>query len=176
MIKNPRQAASTNRKIKELKSSLAEIKEKREEIDKQRFDLIIKSHNSLISELEDELSQFNSFLNGNFNVLKPKSLKDITDCLIAARICLKMSQRDLAGIIGIKEQQIQRYEATDYESCSFSRILDISDALGLKFNFDKILILECANKNKFNLPDDVTPSEVNQATELVKKNGFLMIN
>jgi hypothetical protein len=33
--------------------------------------------------------------------------------------------------LGVKPQQVQRYEATEYESASFARILKVVQALGL---------------------------------------------
>ena len=42
-----------------------------------------------------------------------------------------MSQKDLAERIGLKEQQIQRYEATDYASANLARIKEIVGAFGL---------------------------------------------
>jgi HTH-type transcriptional regulator / antitoxin HigA len=38
----------------------------------------------------------------------------------------------LADRLGLKEQQIQRYEATDYASASLARVIEISEALGLE--------------------------------------------
>ena len=38
----------------------------------------------------------------------------IADALISARIARGMTQRQLASLVGLKEQQIQRYEARDY--------------------------------------------------------------
>ena len=48
---------------------------------------------------------------------------------IIGRIARKLSQRELAELLGVSEQQIQRYEATEYESVSYARILDIAEAL-----------------------------------------------
>ena len=41
------------------------------------------------------------------------------------------SQKDLAQRLGLKEQQIQRYEATGYASASLARIQEIIEALGV---------------------------------------------
>ena len=41
-----------------------------------------------------------------------------------------LSQKELADRIGLKEQQIQRYEATEYASASLTRIQEIIGALG----------------------------------------------
>ncbi len=51
--------------------------------------------------------------------------------LIRARIALGLTQKQLAERVGLKEQQIQRYEDTDYASASFSRLKEIIEALGL---------------------------------------------
>jgi transcriptional regulator with XRE-family HTH domain len=40
-----------------------------------------------------------------------------------------MTQEELAEKIGMKSQQLQRYEATDYGSASLSRIAEIADVL-----------------------------------------------
>jgi transcriptional regulator with XRE-family HTH domain len=49
--------------------------------------------------------------------------------LIKARIARRWSQRQLADVLGIAEQQVQRYESTDYPSASLARICDIAAAL-----------------------------------------------
>ncbi len=43
-----------------------------------------------------------------------------------------MTQEGLARRLGVKPQQVQRYEATEYESASFARIVKVVRALGLR--------------------------------------------
>ena len=52
--------------------------------------------------------------------------------LIRARIASGMTQEGLALRLGLKAQQVQRYEATEYESASFARIRKVVQALGLR--------------------------------------------
>jgi HTH-type transcriptional regulator / antitoxin HipB len=47
------------------------------------------------------------------------SLNDLPTTLIKARIAAGLTQKDLADKIGVREQQIQRYEANHYNSASF---------------------------------------------------------
>jgi HTH-type transcriptional regulator/antitoxin HipB len=49
--------------------------------------------------------------------------------LIRARIASGLSQKELAKRLGMPEQQIQRYEAKEYESVSLARIAEIAKAL-----------------------------------------------
>jgi HTH-type transcriptional regulator/antitoxin HigA len=43
-----------------------------------------------------------------------------------------LSQEELAAKLGLKPQQIQRYEATDYQGASLERVNAVVRALGLK--------------------------------------------
>ena len=60
------------------------------------------------------------------------SFEELPRALIQARIAAGLSQKDLAGRMGLKEQQIQRYEATEYASASMARVSAVIQALGLK--------------------------------------------
>ena len=42
-----------------------------------------------------------------------------------------MTQEDLAARLGVKPQQIQRYEASDYQTASLARLREIARLLGL---------------------------------------------
>ena len=57
------------------------------------------------------------------------TVAELPATLIKARIARGLSQKDLADRIGLKEQQIQRYEATDYASASLTRIKEFVSAL-----------------------------------------------
>ena len=47
---------------------------------------------------------------------------------------LPISQRQLADLIGLKEQQIQRYEAEEYASANLSRLAEVANALKLNIS------------------------------------------
>ena len=59
-------------------------------------------------------------------------MEDLPKTLIRARIASGMTQEGLAHRLGVKTQQIQRYEATEYESASFARVLKVVQAFGLR--------------------------------------------
>ena len=60
-----------------------------------------------------------------------KLVADLPSILIKARIAQGLSQKELADRIGLKEQQIQRYEATDYASANLARIKEVVNAFGV---------------------------------------------
>ena len=63
-----------------------------------------------------------------------KDCDDLPDILIRARIARGMSQKELADFLGLKEQQIQRYEAERYRSASLDRLIEIADALSVRIS------------------------------------------
>ena len=67
---------------------------------------------------------------GGFELDELNVFAQLATFLIKARIARGLSQRELADRIGLKEQQIQRYEATDYASASLARIKEVASALG----------------------------------------------
>ncbi len=52
--------------------------------------------------------------------------------LIQARIAAGLTQEQLASKLGLRRQQIQRYEATGNQSASMERMNDLIRALGVR--------------------------------------------
>ena len=87
--------------------------------------------NSQLADLEGELTEYEAVKAGGFDLGALKGLGDIPKMLIQARIANGLSQRELAERLGLKEQQIQRYEATEYASASLTRMREIAAAYGV---------------------------------------------
>ena len=68
------------------------------------------------------------------------TLGEFPTALIRARIARGLTQRELAERLGLAEQAIQRYEATDYPGVSFSRLVEIAEALDLAVHYDVRLV------------------------------------
>jgi len=86
---------------------------------------------SQADDLRTELADFEQLRSGQITTIEADSLAALANALIKARIVRGWSQRNLADKLGIAEQQIQRYEATDYAAASLARLCDIADALNL---------------------------------------------
>lgn len=66
---------------------------------------------------------------GAVSTFEGSSLAELATVLVKARIARRWTQRQLAEALGIAEQQVQRYEATEYRSASLARICDVAAAL-----------------------------------------------
>ena len=141
MIKNERQYRTTKTQAEKLAAALAESR-KRPTSSKQH-PLIRKAEEealrSQIADLKSELRQYESLRSGSRKALARTSLEKLPQTLIQARIATGMSQADLAERLGMKPQQIQRYEATNYSSASLARVQTIARALGLRLHAEAVV-------------------------------------
>ncbi len=80
------------------------------------------------------MHEYESLKAGNFEIEDLNLVAELPATLIKARISQGLSQRDLAERLSLKEQQIQRYEATDYASASLARIKEVESALRVEAN------------------------------------------
>lgn len=87
---------------------------------------------SQIADVEAELADYDLLKSGRVSFSKSYALEELPRVLVQARIAAGMSQTDLAEKLGMKPQQVQRYEATDYMGASLARLIEVSRVLGVK--------------------------------------------
>jgi ribosome-binding protein aMBF1 (putative translation factor) len=84
-----------------------------------------------MEELREQVEAYERLSTGRSKEVVLEAVADLPKALIRARIAAGMTQEALARRLGVKPQQVQRYEATEYGSASFARILRVVQALGL---------------------------------------------
>ncbi len=85
-----------------------------------------------LGELRNRLSAYESAKLGDYSALKKEIEGDLGIALIVARIARGLSQKELARRLGLKEQQIQRYEADRYRTISLSNYRRVAHVLGIQ--------------------------------------------
>jgi DNA-binding Xre family transcriptional regulator len=85
-----------------------------------------------LDSLRAELAEYEALKSGETERIELDRWEKIPQALIQARIAANLTQKELAERVGIAEQEIQRYEATDYATVSFARLTEIVNALGLQ--------------------------------------------
>ena len=134
MITNERQYRITSAQRVKLKKAIDDF-DIRAVIKQTKSKVLAKAEiDALHSEYEiisQQLHEYETLKSGTIEILKASNLEELPAILIRARIAKGLSQRQLAEAIGLKEQQIQRYEAEEYASANLRRLADVSDALGL---------------------------------------------
>ncbi len=87
---------------------------------------------SRVARLRKDIRTYRSLRRGTATSAKCTSLSDLPNLLIKARIISHMSQSQLARVVGVQPQQIQRYEATGYAGVGLRKVVEISRALGIQ--------------------------------------------
>ena len=137
MIKNERQYRITRAQADRFSQSLDSLRQRSGEAE-DVHPLIAQAQEdalrSQLADLEEELHEYESLKAGKFPIDELSVVAELPTVLIKARIAQGLSQKDLAERLGLQEQQIQRYEATDYASASLTRIKEVVSALGAAAN------------------------------------------
>jgi len=137
MIKNEQQYRISLEWLRRFEHSVAELDNNEKlKADQTRWQLYRDSYQSHVDELKLEIAEYERLINCD-NIqpiqIKVESLNKLPDALIKARIAAKISQQELAQIIGIEAQRVKQYEDTDYQCASFVEILEVSTVLGVEF-------------------------------------------
>ena len=134
MIKNAREYRITKTQIRKLEAALFQIKGQKGKaagihplLEKAQADAL----KSQLQDLLNEVTEYEALREGKQKVIDLTSIEEIPIALIQSRISSGLSQKELANRLDLKEQQIQRYEATNYSSASLARIIQVSRALNL---------------------------------------------
>ena len=131
MIMNERQHRITKNALERFEEALARLEttdaDQPPEIRKVMRDAI----ESQLEALREEITEYEELRSGKVQVLELDSLQELPGALIRARIVAGLTQKTLAGRLALKEQQIQRYEATHYAGVSLDRIQAVAQALGI---------------------------------------------
>jgi transcriptional regulator with XRE-family HTH domain len=94
---------------------------------------------SQLEELQEQMADYEALRSGKSAVISLDSLEELPQALIKARIAAGLTQRELAEKLGLKEQQIQRYEATEYASADLARFSEVARALKIHVREDVFL-------------------------------------
>ena len=148
MITNERQYRITRKKADQFRKAidrLASSQSNRSDIHPRLIQAEREAIESQLSDLVAELTEYERLKSKSSSVLSVNSFDELGDGLIRARIASGLSQKALARRMGLKEQQIQRYEATRYASASYDRLREVANALELRIRNDIFLPVDSGN-------------------------------
>lgn len=86
---------------------------------------------SLAETLREEIQRYEDLRDGHVRQRELDGLTDLPTALIEARIAAGFTQKGLAERLGLKEQQIQRWESDRYSGVGLRRLQEVIDALGM---------------------------------------------
>jgi len=128
MIKNEREYRIAKAQVDKFEENLTKTKSNgKTPIEKLQRDALM----SQIGDLKTEIQEYADIWGSKQPIPELESFDDLPSALIKARLAQGLSQKDLADRLGVAEQQIQRYESSNYETASLARIKELVEALDL---------------------------------------------
>ncbi len=134
MIKNEKQYRITKAQVRRFQDALTELagQSRPSRIGPRLWEAQRQAAQSQLEELQEQVEAYERLQLGKSKAVVLEAVEDLPRALIRARIASGMTQEGLARRLGLKAQQVQRYEATEYDSASFARICRVVQALGLR--------------------------------------------
>lgn len=134
MITNEQQYRITKEWAEKFAEAAAQTEEMSAHLHPTLRRAVREGYESQAEELRDQLAEYDALRNKHIAVLELDSLGELPEALIQARKAAGLTQKELAERLGLKEQQIQRYEATRYAGANLTRIQAVVEALGVRIH------------------------------------------
>ena len=132
MIRNEKEYQEAVRRVQEEETRLAEHKARLEGLGlsadelKRALDPLRSFHEQFVEEVES----YERLKRGEFDELL--NLRGLGHSLVALRIALGLTQRELAERLEVHESQVSRDERNEYHGITVERASRILDALGVR--------------------------------------------
>jgi len=134
MIANDLQYRVTRTAAREFEEALARLDQTESHRSPEMRALMRAAMESQLEDLRQQLAEYEALRRGRIQVLELDSLVQLPEALIRARIAAGLTQKELAKRLGMREQQVQRYEATRYAGVGLARLQAVADALGVQIH------------------------------------------
>lgn len=139
MITNDRQYKIANTQVENFQHSLEMLAIEQTSAKNIHPKLLQVQRNAVEAQLNDllaEVKEYEDLKEGKIAITEVANLRDLPIALIKARIANGLTQAELAEQIGVKMQQIQRYEAERYDTASLKTLIRIAEQLNISINAD----------------------------------------
>lgn len=134
MPDNARQATINQARIERVRSSLRELESwasLKTGVNPEVIELRKRSLRENLRRLERGVATYNEIRAGTVDTFEANRLEDMPNILKKARIAKGLTQRQFAELLGLKEQQVQRYESENYAGISLNRLYEVVRTLGI---------------------------------------------
>jgi HTH-type transcriptional regulator / antitoxin HigA len=135
MIRNDKEYRHGKEKLSELQAELQGLSSFRRSAERDEVaSAVIDALRMQIEDLEREISEYEDLKEGRLLSFGADDLDSLGELLTKARIARGLTQAELGEILGMTQQQVQRYERDGWQKISLWRLAEAADALGLDLN------------------------------------------
>jgi HTH-type transcriptional regulator / antitoxin HigA len=129
MIRNDKEYRHSKEQLSELEAELQKFSLVRRSAEQDRVaSAVIDALRMQIEDLEREISEYEDLKEGRLVSFGAENLDSLGELLTKARIARGLTQAELGEILGMTQQQVQRYEPDGWQKISFWRLAEAADA------------------------------------------------
>ena len=132
MIKNEKQYRISKKRLAELEHTITSKQPKVSSGSKEEGTIV--SLLRIKNDIREEIKQYESLKKKGMLLNRKVTVAQLPNILIEHKIAKGLTQKQYSEILGIKEQQLQRYEAENYSSVSFGRLLEYLEKAKIKIS------------------------------------------
>ena len=172
IIANDRQARDAEAQIAELDAALSTERifhAMAEGVPQEVMPAYRRSLTADRTELTRKLFAYQKAREGDVAPLRQQAGRDLGAHLIVARIAKRLTHKQLARKLGLKEQAVQRYEAEQYRSITLSSFQRIAEVLDLRLVAEQRETL----RDEWGLPLNVDHSIALRVLKHARERGWL---
>jgi hypothetical protein len=130
MIKNEKQYGVSKKWLNEISEAIIKLNNDTEH-DPLGNKLMLNAHLHMKQEIEQEILLYEMLKKDKKGAFKERLFSELPTLLTEYKIKSGLTQKEFSAQLGIKEQQLQRYEADNFKSVTFKNLLKFLDAIGL---------------------------------------------
>ena len=130
MLKNEKQYKITKKKLDGINQNIEAMHVEGQQLS-LKSQLILASLTDMSNDMNNEIAEYELLKKDKAKILKARSLSELPSLITEYKIALGLTQKEFSQKIGMKEQQLQRYEAENFQGISFKNLLKILHAIGL---------------------------------------------
>jgi DNA-binding XRE family transcriptional regulator len=134
MIRNDREYQQTVQRIRDFEEQADAMRQKllRDGFGEGDIETALSGTSAILEDLRFERDYYERLLNEGPSAVPDYPPEERGKALIALRIALRKSQKQLAEALGVSEAQISRDEKNDYHGITLERYARILNAMGIE--------------------------------------------
>ena len=135
MIRNEKEYRHSKEQLTELEAELQRLSKGRRSAEQDQVaPAVIDALRMQIEDLEREISEYEDLKEGRLLSFGAENLDSLGVLLTKASIACGFTQAELGELLGMSQQQVQRYERDGWQKISLWRLAEAAGALGLDVN------------------------------------------
>lgn len=131
MIKSDAQLQRTEAQIEAFRRTVAELEQETRARPPEVREAVLASHQGMIRKLQAEVSLYQDLKRGLLRLPRLTGVKDFGACLVRFRIALGLTQEQLADLVDVARQTINKHEEQEYQAAPVVLVARVSEALGV---------------------------------------------